>query len=285
MGLGPGDLRILKDTRMDLKGRTMNSKTLAVGLIITLLLLAGSGCRSRRTELSLDSAASDEALFKLGQDSLKRDPERARIYFRQVIDSFPKSIFAERAKLAIADSYFNKKEEGNLIMAAAEYREFINLYPLSPSVAYAQYQVAMTYYSGILKPGRDQTKTQQALVEFKRVVANYPLSEESKNAQTYIKDCEERLAAHELGIARHYHKVYAFSASTTRLLGILTEYPAFSEMEEVYYYLADSYYLWGQAEKSVPFFTKVISDYPQSKLAKKAQERLNEIKARPKEKK
>ena len=60
---------------------------------------------------------------------------------------------------------------------------------------------------------------------------------------------------------------------------------AFSKMEEVYYYLADSYYLWGQAEKSVPFFTKVISDYPQSKLAKKAQERLNEINARPKEKK
>lgn len=262
----------------------MNTKTIALGLLI-ILLLAGSGCRGRKTELNLDTAASDEALFKLGQDSVRRDPERARIYFRQVIDSFPKSIFAERAKLAIADSYFSRKEEGNMIMAAAEYREFINLYPLSPSVAYAQYQVAMTYFSSILKPGRDQTKTQQALVEFKKVMANYPLSEESKNAQMYIKECEERLAAHEFGIAHHYYKVYAFSASTARLLGILTEYPAYSGMEDVYYYLADSYFLWGQAEKSVPFFTKVVSDYPKSKLAKKAQERLTEINARPKEKK
>ena len=262
----------------------MNIKTLAIGFII-ILLVAGLGCRGKKVETTPDTSASDEALFKMGMDSMKKDPERARIYFRQVIDSFAKSIFAERAKLAIADSYFNKNEEGNLILAAAEYREFINLYPLSPSVAYAQFRVAMTYFNGILKPGRDQTKTMQALVEFKKVAANYPLSEEAKDAQKHIKVCEENLAAHEFGIAYHYYKRNALKAATARFLEILTTYPNYSKMEEVYFYLADSYYLWSQADKSIPFFTKLVSDYPQSKLAKKAQERLNEINNKAKEKK
>jgi len=263
----------------------MNTKTVAVGLIIILLFVTEIGCRGKKVEMNLDTTASDEALFKMGQESMKKDPERARIYFRQVIDSFPKSIFAERAKLAIADSYFNKREEGNMILAAAEYREFINLYPLSPSVAYAQYQVAMTYFSNILKPGRDQTKTQQALVEFKKVSANYPLSEEAKGSQQHVKECEERLAAHEYGIAYHYYKTSALKAATARFLEILTQYPSYSKMEEVYFYLADAYFLSGQAEKSMPFFTKVVSDYPKIKLAKKAQERLVEINAKASEKK
>ncbi len=40
--------------------------------------------------------------------SAKKDAEKARLYFRQVIESFPKSFYAQRAKLAMADSYFAK---------------------------------------------------------------------------------------------------------------------------------------------------------------------------------
>ena len=87
----------------------------------------------------------DEITPSLMND-VKKDPEKARLYFRQVIDSFPKSFYAQQAKLAIADSYFKKGGEGNMILAASEYREFISLFPYSPSAPRAQYQIAMTYY-------------------------------------------------------------------------------------------------------------------------------------------
>jgi outer membrane protein assembly factor BamD len=48
-------------------------------------------------------------------------------------------------------------------------------------------------------------------------------------------------------------------------------------MDEVYYYLADSYYKWKKTEESIPYFTKLVTDFPESKFAKKAQERLAEI--------
>lgn len=249
--------------------------------IIIIIVLASvfflTGCGKKQSELTTDIASSDEALFKIGQQYLKKDPEKARLYFRQVIDSFPKSFYAQRAKLAIADSYFDKGDEGSMILAAAEYREFISLYPYSPSAAYAQYRIALTYFLKAYKPGRDQTKTWQALAEFKKVISLYPESQEAKESQQKIKECEERLAEHNFGIAYFYYKVQAFKASIERFKEIVTTFPNYSKMDKVYFYLADSYYKWGKKEESIPFFTKVVSDYPQSPLAKKAQEKLKEI--------
>lgn len=255
----------------------MKRLMLSVMIMACFFILLVSGCKGKKTEIGPEIASSDEALYKLGEQYLRKDPEKARLYLRQVIDSFPKSFFAQRAKLAIADSYFEKGDEGNMILASAEYKEFIQLYPYSPSASYAQYQIGMTFYKSVLKPGRDQTKTQQALAEFKKVITNYPLSEQATLAQQKIRDCEERLAKHFTGIGKHYYRVEAYSACISRLTEILTNYPNYSKMDEVYFYLGDSYYKWNKADQSVAFFTKLISDYPKSKLAQNAQERLKEI--------
>lgn len=254
----------------------MMKKMTFILAISFLMLLIGFSCKKAKTELAPDIASSDENLFKLGEKYLKKDPEKARLYLRQVIDSFPKSFYAQRAKLAIADSYFEKGDEGSMILAASEYREFISLFPLSPSAAYAQYKIGMTFYKKVLKPGRDQTKTRQALAEFKKVITNYPLSEEAKSAQEKIKDSEEKLAEHTLGIGEVYYKMRAYKAAINRLIEILTNYPDYSKMDKVYFYLGDSYYRWKKVAQSIPYFTKLISDFPQSKYAKKAQNRLKE---------
>lgn len=256
---------------------SMMKRITLVILLSFLILLSLSGCKKEEPEISPEISSSDEALFKLGEKHLEKDPEKARLYLRQVIDSFPKSFYAQRAKLAIADTYFRKGDEGSMILAASEYREFISLFPLSPSAAYAQYQIGMTFYKKALKPGRDQTKTRQALAEIKKVITNYPLSEEAKLAQEKIQDCEERLAEHTLGIGELYYRVKAYKAAVSRLTQILTSYPNYSKMDKVYFYLGDSYFKWKKEDQSVPYFTKLITDFPQSKYAKKAQDKLEKI--------
>lgn len=255
----------------------MFKKSYLLIIIGLFLVLNGTSCKKEPVEITPDISSSDENLYKLGESLLDKDPEKARLYLRQVIDSFPKSFYAQRAKLAIADSYFKQGDEGSMIIAASEYREFISLYPYSPSAAYAQYQIAMTYYKKALKPGRDQTKTRQALEEFKKVITNYPNSEEAKMAQEKIKDCEERLAQHTLSIGELYYKMGAYKAAVSRLLDIVTAYPNFSEMDKVYFYLGDSYYKSKSYDQAVPYFTKLITDYPQSKWARKAQDKMKEI--------
>lgn len=261
-------------------------KKCSIAITVSLLIIIlGSACRGKKTEISPDEISSDENLYNQGEKYIKKDPERARLYFRQVIDSFPKSFYAQRAKLAIADSYFQMGDEGSMILAASEYREFITLFPFSPSAPYAQYQIAMTFYKKILRPGRDPTKTRQALEEFKRVVNNYPTSEEANSAREKIIDCEERLAEHNLNIGKYYYKTNALVSAVKRLREIMTQFPNFSKMDRVYFYLGDSYFKGKNYQQSIPYFTKLISDFPQSKFVKKAQKKLEEIEKINKEKK
>jgi outer membrane protein assembly factor BamD len=262
-------------------------KTLATLLPLLIMLGLAAGCHhNKKVEIAPDLSSSDEALYRLGEAEMKKDSEKAILYLRQIMDSFPKSFYAQRAKLLIADAYFRKGDESNLLLAAAEYREFIRTYPYSPSAAYSQYQVAMTFYKKILKPGRDQSKTVQALAEFKKVITDFPASDQAKTAQEKIKDCEERLAAHSAEIAIGYNKRRAYRASISRLSEIMTSYPDYSHLEDIYYYLGDCHLMMRQYDQAVPFFTKVITDYPRMPLAKEATKRLAEIeklKAAPKD--
>lgn len=258
------------------------NKKLLLSLLLSLVItfLGSTACRKKPLTLESlpqETLASDESLYKLGETYIKKDFEKGLLFLRQLMDSFPRSFYAQRAKLLIADTYFSKGDEANLILAAAEYREFMSLYPTSPSVPYCQFQIAMTYYKNILKPGRDQTKTNQALNEFKRVVANYPSSEYAAQAAEKIKDCENRLAAHELQIGEYYYKARSYRAALNRLLPIITTYPAFPRLDAVYFYIADCYFKTKKYDESLPYFTKLISDYSQSKFVKQAQKRIKSI--------
>lgn len=257
----------------------MNQKIIAA-LAALLLVASAAGCGRKPKTQTIPAlagqASSDEALYKEGERFLKKDPERARLYMRQIIDTFPQSFYAQRAKLAIADSYFQENDEGNLILAAAEYAEFIRLHPTSPSSSYAQYRIGLSYFNKALKPGRDQQKTIQAMAEFKKLVLTYPLAEEVKPAREKILECEERLAQHAVLIGEHYVRVKAYAAAVDRLTEILTNYPSFSGMDRVYYGLGRAYVGWQKPDQAVPFLTKLVTDYAKSKLAKKGQKLLAE---------
>lgn len=251
--------------------------TLAALLVLLAVSGLATGCHKKKVELTPDLASSDEALYRLGEQYAKKDTEKALLYLRQVIDSFPKSFYAQRAKLLIADAYFRKGDESNMILAAAEYREFIRSYPYSPSAAYSQYQIAMTFYKKMLKPGRDPSKTIQALAEFKKVITDYPASDQAKDAQAKIKECEERLASHNSEIAISYHKRRGYRAAISRLSEVMSQYPDYSGLSKVYFYLGDCYFQLKLYDQAFPYFTKVVTDYSGDKLAKVAAQRLSEI--------
>ncbi len=252
------------------------SRKIFAALAVCALLLGAAACGSKKVEIAPQTASSDETLFKEGEKLAKKDTEKARLYWRQTIDSFPKSYYAQRAKLGIADSYFDENDEGNMILAAAEYREFIQLFPFSPAASYAQYRIALSFFNKTLKPGRDQQKTLQALAEFKKVLTNYPLSEEAKQTREKINECEQRLAEHAFMIGEQYYQRSAFKASTSRLTEILTTYPTYTGMDKVYFYLGAAYLEWGKPDQAIPFFTKLTTDFPKSTLASKAQDRLKD---------
>ena len=177
------------------------------------------------------------------------------------MESFPKSFYAQRAMLAIADTYYPEKDEGNLILAAAQYRSFLSLYPTSPSAPLAQYRIGLCSFNKMLKPGRDQTKTTDALAEFKKTISMFPLTEEAKLSREKIQECENRLAEHLFLIGEHYYKRKAYKPAVNRLAEILTKYPLYPGMDKVYFVLADSHFQSGKLDEAGPYFTKLVTDY------------------------
>jgi outer membrane protein assembly factor BamD len=57
----------------------------------------------------------------------------------------------------------------------------------------------------------------------------------------------------------------------------MTTYPEYSKLYEIYFYLGDSHFMMRQYDQAVPFFTKVVTDYPGKKVAKWAAGKLEEI--------
>jgi hypothetical protein len=74
--------RQAKDIRMKKPG--------IFALSLILILAAGTGCGKKDVEID-PNATSDQELFELGEQNIDKNPEKGRLYLRQVIDSFPRS--------------------------------------------------------------------------------------------------------------------------------------------------------------------------------------------------
>lgn len=252
-------------------------------IVFLLFLIVFSGCSKKKPETEpAPGTSSDEALFNLGEKWLKKDSEKARLYFRQVIDSFPQSILAQRAKLKIADSYFQHKDEGSLLIAESEYREFISMYPFSPLASYARYQVAMTFYNRMHKPGRDQTNTLRAIEEFEKLLKDYPYAKEIEDARTKLKKCKDYYTEHIYMIGLHYYKFKAYKAAINRFKEALEYNPDFSKIDRLYFYLGDSLIQTNNIEEGKAYFLQLKSSYPDSKYSKRAAKKLEKLEVKKK---
>ncbi len=70
-----------------------------------------------------------------------------------------------------------------------------------------------------------------------------------------------------------------------RLLEILDVYPQFSKIDQVYFLLGESYYRGGETDKAVEYLSRVVSEFPESKVSKEAKKRLDELRPQKESKK
>src|SRR5712692_2397003 len=95
----------------------------------------------------------------------------------------------------------------------------------------------------------------------------------------------EMAARHNLDVARWYLvKRKAYEGARDRLREIIDTYPDFSRMDEVVFLMGEAHLKLKKNEKAVDYYNKLLKDYPGSEFAKKARERLDELKAEPEKK-
>ncbi len=249
-------------------------------IIIAIIgVLVSVSCKSKKApDLVPTETGSDKTIYEKAKKIRKRDTERARLLYKQVIQLYPDSVYARLAKIGIADSYFNQKDSASLIMAASEYQEFSSQYPNSPDAVYAKFQIGVCYDKQSKGPGRDQTNTRKAIRAYTSMAKQYPDSEEADKANERIKALKERLGKHYFSIGVSDFRLHAYKGAIVRFKQVIDDYPEFKEKDKLFYYTALSYKLSRKYDSAISFFRKIINSYPKSKYIAKTKKYLKKLK-------
>lgn len=242
-------------------------------IILIVILLAFSGCKSKKS-VTVTPGSTAKEVYEKARKYIKRNPEKARLLFKEVMQLYPTSVYARMAKIGIADSYYKEKGAASLIMAAAEYQDYVNLYPQSPDAAYASYQIGMSYYRQIKKPGRDQTSAIAALKYFESMVTQFPDTKEAEEAKKKIAKLRHNLAYHYFRIGLANYRLRAYKGAIDRFKQVIDNYPEFKGNDKTFYYTGCSYYATEDYDSALSFFQRVINSYPRSKYVKKSQKMI-----------
>lgn len=253
------------------------------------LLAASAACKSAPKLPEAGSVDAPKFLFDRGNESLKdKKWLNAREYFRRLVDTYPGSPYRADAKLGIGDAYLGEGRSDSTVLAANEFREFLNFFPLNPRADYAQYKLAIAQMEQMLGPERDQTATKSALVELDRFLQNYPDSKYRSEVEKLRREVRDRLSESEYRVGLFSYRSRNYGGALARFTGILKEDPQYTYRDAVYYYLAESYIKVSLTalgpgkdalvKDAVSYYEKLIAEFTNSDYLERAQRRLKELK-------
>lgn len=203
-------------------------RLLAACLLLALLALAG--CSSRNYDPTADW--SKERLYEEAKLALESaEFQQAIDYFETLEARYPFGPLALQAQLEIAYAYYRFGEHESAISAADR---FIKLHPTHEGAAYAYYLRGLVRYN----QGRtflhnvfprdmaqmDQQRLRKAFSDFRQVVAEHPDSRYADDARQRLIYLRNRMAAHELSVARFYYSRSAYTAVVNRVDYLLGHY-------------------------------------------------------------
>ncbi len=205
--------------------------------------------------------------------------EVGRLTLQTLINTYPDSEYLSKAKLAIANSYYDEGGISGMTQAEAEYKDFITFFPTAPEAPEAQYRVGMAHFRMLAKADRDQTEAEMAEAEFKEFLLKYPDSPLIPRVKGRLRETQEVLGEGEYFTANFYYVHGAYLAAKSRFEEIIDKYPNFSGGDSALYYMGQSLEHLRQKNAAIVYYSHVITDFPLSPLVPQAKERLTALKA------
>lgn len=238
---------------------------------ISLILVAGlflTACGSSR-KAAPDTA---EIFFQNAEAYMEKELyEEAAQAWEKVRDSFYSPELTTLAELKLAETYYLDERYAE---AATAYRDFLNQYPGDPRRGTATYWLGMSYFQQILAVDRDQTSTRNALATFQDLLRLYPEERDTQEIRDLIRQCRERLAAHEIYVGRFYLRSKQFGAAVKRLQEALENYPDYPQHDQTYFYLLTAYLEQEEPDRAQTVFEQLVRHYPASDYTLKAEKKL-----------
>ncbi len=197
-----------------------------------------------------------------------------RLTLQTLLNTYPDSEFLAKAKLAIADSFYNEGGVSGLTQAEAEYKDFITFFPTAPEAPEAQFRAAMAHFRLMNKSDRDRTEARLAEAEFKEFLLKYPDSKIMPRAKARLREVQEVLGQSDYEIAQYYYLKEANRAARSRFQEIADRYPNFSQADSALWYLGQTLERLKTPKEAAGYYAELITGYPLSPLVDDAKDRL-----------
>ena len=245
--------------------------------------LFGGGADDKYAELTGTVAPGrDRVLFEEAAKQVRKGShETGRLLFTTIINTYPDSAFLPLAKLAIADSFYLEGTTSALIQAAQAYQDWLTFFPTDPLADDAMLKVAESEMRQMGLSDRDVSHARKAEQRLKVLLQQHPQSALRPNVEERLREVQENLAMHNLGVARFYYDARynkgrgtGLRGAQSRLKEIVEKYPNFSYMDEVLFRLATTYQLEEEPDEAAKYYQEILRQHPNSDFAEKAREQL-----------
>jgi outer membrane protein assembly factor BamD len=183
----------------------------------------------------------------------------AAAQFNEVDRQHPYSVWARRAQLMSAFCAYQANKYDEAVSTADDY---ISLHPGSQEVAYAFYLKAISLYEQIVDVGRDQSKTEGALVALQDVVQRFPDTEYARDATLKIDLTEDHLAGKEMEVGRYYLTRGDYIGAINRFRVVIDQYQTTPQIAEALERLTESYYSLGLDSEAQTAAAVLGANYP-----------------------
>jgi outer membrane protein assembly factor BamD len=247
----------------------------SVLLAAIALALPLAGCSSisgakKGKENNRYVARDVDTLYNAAKDRLdQRRFAEAAALFDEVERQHPYSVWARRAQLMSAFSYYMAHSYPDSIQAA---QRFLSIHPGNKDAPYALYLVAVDYYEQIGDVNRDQKISLQALDAMGEVIRRYPDTRYAADARLKTDLINDHLAGKEMEVGRFYQRRHDWLASVIRFRKVVDTYQTTSHVPEALMRLTESYLELGILDEARRATAVLGANYPGSDYYKHAYE-------------
>ena len=211
--------------------------------------------------------------FREGYEELdKGDVLYAAKKFNEAELLYPQSIWAPKAALMAAYSYYSQSYYGDAI---SEIERYLKTYPKHKNIDYAHFMLAMCYYEIVVDEKRDLDPLLKAKKQFTFIMNNFPKTDFAMDSKFKLDLIYDRLAGKEMFIANHYLKKSKWIPAINRYKKVVEDYNTTVYVEEALHRLVEIHYKIGLTQESKKYAKVLGYNYQSSEWYKQSYKVFN----------
>jgi outer membrane protein assembly factor BamD len=228
------------------------------------------GC-SGKSDLSYEESCNKK-FEEAHEKFVKKKYSIVREPFSDLLSTCSGQGFIEQALFELAESHFYLEE---WMEAQTEYENLVRDFPVSQYSEKAWFRIAECSMNQIYMVDRDQSKTREAIENFKAFININPTSSQVDSAKKQIDLLHKQIAKKDIRIANLYLKMGEPLAAAIYYKSVLKEFPNQVDRKQVHLNLTKCYLALNQLEQAENFLKDFQGLDPQDEIYSKVQ-KLNQ---------